>query len=774
MNMAWHVVWALGNSLWQSALIALVAAVALKFFRKSTAALRYGIWGAVLLSTAVLPVIDLAIPAPTVELQTLSTGSTWSSAPVAHAAPMPAALDARQTGLKSIGTSPVVSAHATVPSASAAWHESAPGTADASPASASATMWTTVGHAAARGALFVREASERVAPVALWIWTICAALLVLRLGFGLFRLYRIKAGLAQIADRRILPRTGNARRVTIGTSDAVDCPCVIGYARPAIALPSAFLEGLTPADLDRVLAHELAHVRRFDDWANLLQQCIRALFCANPVVHVACWALDVDREIACDDLVAAQIADRIEYAKCLTEIARRTTFAQHVVPAAGFFPSRRQIIVRVERLLDREHNGSARVGLVPAGAALLVALAAVALAHHQVPAFAAEPPPAAAPAAPTQWSATPAQPSAPRAKTSPRHAAAAPAPHAAAQPRSASKPPQIIAPLSAIQLEVRARTLAGRSVKTLLTPTAQPFDLKTRVIAANAPLVNTYSIELAARAAARRIAPVAARDAVAALPSAISLEMRALAASHAAHPASTEDDFLDALAEAGYTHLSVDDLIAVRNAGVTATYLRALKQYGVTPMPVAKLIALSNAGVSPDLMSSLHAAGYPDMKSDDLVALANAGVTARFVSAMASAGIGRPSMQDLVALANAGVSDLYVQTLARNGYSKIGVSSMIALANAGVSTTFLIGMARLGYAGLSVDTLTALANAGVTPGYVKSLADLGYGNIGTQDLIRLLNAGVTAHMIETLRSHGIGANGKLSVDELIKLADEGF
>ncbi len=747
MNMAWHVVWALGNSLWQSALIALVAAVALKFFRKSTAALRYGIWGAVLLSTAVLPVIDLAIPAPTVELQTLSTGSTWSSAPVAHAAPVPAALDARQTGLKSIGTSPVVSAHATVPAASAAWHESAPGTADASPASAFAAMWTTVGHAAARVALFVREASERVAPVALWIWTICAALLVLRLGFGLFRLYRIKAGLAQIADRRILPRTGNARRVTIGTSDAVDCPCVIGYARPAIALPSAFLEGLTPADLDRVLAHELAHVRRFDDWANLLQQCIRALFCANPVVHVACWALDVDREIACDDLVAAQIADRIEYAKCLTEIARRTTFAQHVVPAAGFFPSRRQIIVRVERLLDREHNGSARVGLVPAAAALLVALAAVALAHHQVPAFAAEPPPAAAPAGPTQWSASPVQPSAPRAKTSPRHAAAAPAPHAAGRPRSASKPvtPQILAPLSAIQLEVRARTLAGRSVKTLLTPTAQPFDLKTRVIAANAPLVNTYSVELAARAAARRIAPVAARDAVATLPSAMSLEMRALAASHAAHPASTEDDFLDALAEAGYTHLSVDDLIAVRNAGVTATYLRALKQYGVTPMPVAKLIALSNAGVSPDLMASLHAAGYPDMKSDDLVALANAGV-----------------------------SDLYVQTLARNGYSKIGVSSMIALANAGVSTTFLIGMARLGYAGLSVDTLTALANAGVTPGYVKSLADLGYGNIGTQDLIRLLNAGVTAHMIETLRSHGIGANGKLSVDELIKLADEGF
>src|SRR4029077_19329461 len=139
-------------------------------------------------------------------------------------------------------------------------------------------------------------------------------------------------------------------------------------------------------------AHELGHIRRWDDWANLVQQLLRSIWFFNPIVHVACRALDVDREIACDDLVAAGHSDRLEYAKCLTEIARRTTFAEHLVPAAGFFPDRRQIVVRIEQLLDRDHLGTARVGVVPLASAAVLIVAVLALAKYQVPAFATTPP----------------------------------------------------------------------------------------------------------------------------------------------------------------------------------------------------------------------------------------------------------------------------------------------------------------------------------------------------------------------------------------------
>jgi beta-lactamase regulating signal transducer with metallopeptidase domain len=79
-----------------------------------------------------------------------------------------------------------------------------------------------------------------------------------------------------------------------------------------VALPSALLRDLDRSNLERVLAHELAHVRRYDDWGNLLQQVVRAVWFMNPIVHIACRRLDVDREIACDDLVAADRTDRLE------------------------------------------------------------------------------------------------------------------------------------------------------------------------------------------------------------------------------------------------------------------------------------------------------------------------------------------------------------------------------------------------------------------------------------------------------------------------------
>ena len=81
-------------------------------------------------------------------------------------------------------------------------------------------------------------------------------------------------------------------------------------------------------------------------------------------------------------------------------------------------------------------------------------------------------------------------------------------------------------------------------------------------------------------------------------------------------------------------------------------------------------------------------------------------------------------------------------------------------------------MANEGYSGIGVDSLIALANAGISPSYIRGLADLGYSNISTNDLIRLANAGVTPKMIKSLRAHGF--TEKLSVDQLIKLANNGF
>ena len=726
MNVSGHLLLALANSVWQSALLATAAWLVLRCIRHSTAALRYALWSAVLVATAMLPFIDMDLPARIVLVSAPAPAQATTLRPAVF--PAPAVHFANQPVPPENPALGKITAHTGAAVAAADPHmnvESSP----VSPAPAVLTM------SALRSAAGVTESwLSRNAIFFLVAYALVASLMTLRVCFGLWRLRAIKRGLTRIEHPRIASACRKvARPVWVGASADVDCPCVIGYVRPVIALPSELIDELEPDDLARVLAHELGHVRRMDDWANLIAQCIRALWFFNPVVHVACRALDVDREIACDDLAAAARAERIDYAKCLAEMAQRTTFSEHLMPAAGFFPDRRQIIVRIEQLLDRNHAGSSRIGVAAVAAGIAAAAGVLALARYQVPAYAITVAKAIAAPSAVSTASTKNEPVPARA---PKPLVQEPKVSGASAMAQARRAVTQIAPAPIV---VAARALE-RSGQTWVA--APPATLSNTLLQSTAPYALAIRAEIA----------------------------RGQSATQRQDPTS---DLLDALAAAGYTHLSINDLIAVRNAGVGPDYLRALKQFGVAPMSVDKLIALANAGVSPGLLAGLHGAGYADLSPDDLIALTNAGINANYVTAIAKSGR-RPAVGDLVALQNAGVSAMFIDTLSKNGYARLSTNSLISLANAGVTSLFLIQMAKEGYAGLDVSELIALANAGVSPMYVKSLADAGYTKLSPNDLIRLMNAGVSATMIKNLRSHGIPNSGQLSVDDLIKLANEGF
>jgi len=775
-----HAAWAIVNSIWQGAVVAGIAWMALRLARRASAAVRYYVWAAVLVGALVLPIINLFVPERIILIApAVSKQSQDASNPGAAAHASVSILTAAATGVRTRPASESVAPAATrvVPTTSSTMAVQPKPSFDVAPPTQTAAQIgrssdpSLAALAAARAdltsaisdvdlaAIKVGQWLQARIALAFGLWLAIATLLFARLGWGLYRLSSIKHGLVRLDDPAVdAMRRSMSRPVTVAESDEVGSPCVIGYAHPVIALPSSLVRTLEEADLHRVLAHELGHVRRFDDWANLVQQCIRAALFFNPVVHAACRALDVNREIACDDLVAAGHADRIEYAKCLTEIARRGAYVEHLVPAAGFFPDRRQIVVRIEQLLDRDHAGSARVGVVPAASALAVIIAVAALAAHQLPALAISSPPPPGPqiasvSAPASASVTAELDKARSAET-------------AALYESASKEPSIaaadLAPL------VRAQAALAVAHVSVARVSANAMS----AVLARAPKV--------AMVMARSEIAIAPRDAMAMVRSQVGSAPRVammaaqseLALAPKAAQASSEEDFLDALDAAGYAHLSVDDLIAIRNSGVSSSYLRALRQYGIMPMPARTLIALADSGVSASTIASMYAAGYRALSADDLMSLQNAGVSAQLVEAAKSSGRATPTVKELVALANAGVSSDYITALAKSGYSRISVGSLISLANAGVSSSYLQDLASEGYAGIGIDSIIALANAGVSPSYIRALADLGYSNVSTSDLIRLSNAGVTPKMIKTLRAHGLG--DKLSVDELIKLANNGF
>ena len=89
-------------------------------------------------------------------------------------------------------------------------------------------------------------------------------------------------------------------------------------------IPDWALIELSSSELNQVVLHELAHLRRWDDWTNLAQQIIRALLFFHPAVWWIGKKAELEREMACDDAVLAETESPRAYAECLAHLAERS------------------------------------------------------------------------------------------------------------------------------------------------------------------------------------------------------------------------------------------------------------------------------------------------------------------------------------------------------------------------------------------------------------------------------------------------------------------
>jgi len=144
------------------------------------------------------------------------------------------------------------------------------------------------------------------------------------------------------------------RRVQLCTSPDVDRPSVIGFFSPRILIPAWLFDQLSSVELEQVLLHELEHLRRGDDWLNLLQKLSLVLFPLNPVLMWVERRLCYERELACDDGVLRRTKAPKTYATCLTSLAERGLDRRAISLALGALERRSELARRVHRILRRE------------------------------------------------------------------------------------------------------------------------------------------------------------------------------------------------------------------------------------------------------------------------------------------------------------------------------------------------------------------------------------------------------------------------------------
>ncbi|MBV8363763.1 MAG: pentapeptide repeat-containing protein, partial [Candidatus Eremiobacteraeota bacterium] len=156
----------------------------------------------------------------------------------------------------------------------------------------------------------------------------------------------------------------------------IEVPVAVGLFDSMILLPSHLLQQLSAGEIDRISLHELAHLRRADDWTNSLQRIAQIVFFFNPAIKFIGAQLDLEREVACDDWVLKLTGEIRPYATCLHKMAELTAWPHQALAAPGVFATRKGISVRIERLLNRHRDSRVTVGyLVPASVvAALVAL----------------------------------------------------------------------------------------------------------------------------------------------------------------------------------------------------------------------------------------------------------------------------------------------------------------------------------------------------------------------------------------------------------------
>jgi beta-lactamase regulating signal transducer with metallopeptidase domain len=178
--------------------------------------------------------------------------------------------------------------------------------------------------------------------------------------------------------RVLCAKYGITRTVRLLQSAAIETPCLIGWIAPVIVLPASTLIGLTPAQVELVIAHELAHVRRLDYLVNALQIALETVLFYHPVVHWVSRNVRHDREACCDDLVLAQGADPVVYARALANLEElRDVPAPALAATGGFLLGRIRRIVGLDPVFAVPRT-------VPLGVLVLLLAAAALISQRQL------------------------------------------------------------------------------------------------------------------------------------------------------------------------------------------------------------------------------------------------------------------------------------------------------------------------------------------------------------------------------------------------------
>ena len=203
------------------------------------------------------------------------------------------------------------------------------------------------------------------------LWSLGVLFFLLRLQGSILYLRRLKTAgthpVSQTWQRKtaqISRKLGLQTSVQLLESKLAEVPMVIGHLKPIILIPVGMLSGLAPSEVEAILAHELAHVKRYDYLINIFQTVIESLLFFNPAVWWISQTIRKHREHCCDDIAVRCCGNQLIYASALSNLGAWSLRSPAL--GMGLFKTKNELLMRIKRLVyPQVGNQTIKDKLVP-------------------------------------------------------------------------------------------------------------------------------------------------------------------------------------------------------------------------------------------------------------------------------------------------------------------------------------------------------------------------------------------------------------------------
>ena len=510
------------------------------------------------------------------------------------------------------------------------------------------------------------------------VWFLGVLLFSLRTAGGVILMERMRRRETEAVSREIFAvcaelqdRLGIRRAVRFCETLQFHAPTVIGWFRPVVLLPVSALTGLSLAQLEAVIAHELAHIRRYDSFVNLFQIAVEALLFYHPAVWWLNKRIREECENCCDDVVVRICGSPLEYARALTLLEE-----SRMAPAFALGANQGSLPARIRRLLGAPASTSSlRSAGLSAGILFLCVAAAAGDALLGV-------------SGPDRSASAP-QKVEPKAYPHPVTdfvVQAEPLPQPAAVPQPDAIPAPAPAPRQNAQEPVKQQSVAKESYIDSLKAAGLDHLSVDDLISLK---VQGVTADYVRQMQSEGLKPNA--DEL------VGMKVQGIT-----------PDYVKEMRANG-VEVNADDLIGLKVQGVTPEYVRQMKELGLETN-ADSLIGMKVQGITPDYVREVRALGLK-VDADGLIGMKVQQITPDYMKQMQSLGL-HPDADELIGMKVQGITPEYVKHLQAAGF-KVDVDDCISAKVAGVTPEFIEQARNHGFKDLTMDQLVELKRAGV-------------------------------------------------------------